>query len=177
MTILTPITRIAQCPHSSDNTRAAERPHWARTDHRTRNGQGCLRTSFDRCRSAGQRPASVRVRLRELGSGGRGLARFESESAAGAAVTGSGPRERLAALVAEIRDVTFIRSRSPRPGPGEPLFRNHRQDHRRAGSRAPALGPALGCLGHRGGGRPAQKRRHRPALFGDQRADPLGCSD
>jgi IstB-like ATP binding protein len=41
------------------------------------------------------------------------------------AVTGFGSRERLAAPVAETRDVTIGRLRSPRPGPGEPLRGHH----------------------------------------------------
>jgi antirestriction protein ArdC len=59
-------------------------------------------------------------------------------------VTGWRSRERLAAPVAETRDVTFSRSRSCRSGPDEPLFRNYRQDHHRAGSRPCALGSGLG---------------------------------
>src|ERR1700722_6871717 len=48
-------------------------------------------------------------------------AKFKSESLAGSAVTGRGPRETLAAPVAEIRDVTFISPRSCRQGPNELL--------------------------------------------------------
>ena len=69
------------------------------------------------------------------------------------------------------------RSRSLRPRPGEPLRRNHRQDHRRAGGRPRALGPALGNGGGEGAARHAEERRHRPVLFRDQRADPLGRGD
>ena len=43
--------------------------------------------------------------------------------------SGSGPRERLAAPVAEIRDVTFSRSSSCRSGTDEPPPRRRRREH------------------------------------------------
>ena len=93
---------------------------------------------------------------------------------AGSAVTGWRSRERLAAPVAETRDVTFSRSRSHRPRPDEPLFRNHRQDHRRAGGRPRAVGPTLGDVGGQGADRHAEERGDPAPLLRHQCPHSLG---
>ena len=94
-----------------------------------------------------------------------GALRLRGERRAGSAVTGWRSRERLAAPVAETRDVTFSRSRSHRPLPDEPLFRNHRQDHRRVGSRPCAVGPTLGDVGGQGCQSPCRRTRRPSAAY------------
>jgi antirestriction protein ArdC len=85
-------------------------------------------------------------------------------------------RERLAAPVAEIRDVQSNRSCPLQSVPDEPLCRNYRQDHRRAGGWPCALGPAVGKAGRKGFARHAAKHYHEAPLFGDQCTDPMGRS-
>jgi Bacterial conjugation TrbI-like protein len=96
---------------------------------------------------------------------------------AGLAVTGWRSRERLAAPVAEIRDVTFSRSRSCRSGPDEPLSGNHRQDRRRAGGRSCALGSAVGNRGGESIARHAEERGDPAPLLGPQGSKLVGAYD
>ena len=74
----------------------------------------------------------------------------------------------------EIRDVQIHRSRPFRPGPDEPLCRNHRQDHRRTGSRPCALGPALGDGGGEGAARHAEERHDTAPLLRRECAHSVG---
>ena len=66
------------------------------------------------------------------------------------------------------------RSRSRRSGSGEPLHRNHRQDHRRAGGRPRPLGAAMGDGGDQGAARHAEQCVDAARLFRNQCADPVG---
>jgi hypothetical protein len=111
-------------------------------------GPGIIARFFGSDRIAAQSAAAPTARG---SSGVKYWHRREEGEERGLAVTGWGSRERLAAPVAEIRDVQKHRSRPFRFGAVESLRPNHRQDHR------PSLRPAA-CLGFS----PGEQRRRRP---------------
>ena len=85
---------------------------------------------------------------------------------AAVAVTGwKAEREAHGGPVAEVRDVTFSRSRSYRSGPDESVSGNHRQDHRRAGGRPRALGSAVSDPGGKSVALPCQRTRRPSAIL------------
>ena len=86
-------------------------------------------------------------------------------------------RERLAAPVVEIRDVTFNRSRPRRSRPQEPVSGNHRQDHRRARGWSCAVGPAVGDRSGQSVAQHAEERGNASPLFGPQASKLIGIYD
>ncbi len=99
-------------------------------------------------------------------------ARVLSESKSAGRVCRDGLRsgERLPAPVAENRDVQTHLTCPRWPGPGKPLYRNHRQDYRRAGGWARPLGPAVGHGGGEGAAGDAAQRRNAAQILRDNRA-------
>jgi len=79
--------------------------------------------------------------------------------------------------VAENRDVWTYRPSSCRQRPREPLHRNHRQDHRRAGGRTYSVGAAMGDGSDQGAARYAAQRLDAARLFRAQGARLIGVYD
>ena len=79
--------------------------------------------------------------------------------------------------VAENRDVWTYRPSSCRQRPREPLHRNHRQDHRRAGGRPYPVGAAMGDGGDQGPARDAAQRVDAARILRPQGARLVGVYD